>query len=274
MTSRAGATRAWTSELCTGAVRVADRGGAALSASGAGGSLSRGAGSRRLESRGLRSRAFTLIELLVVIMVIGILASIVMPVLGKAKLKAMKEWARKEITELGSALDLYHQDHGAYPPDTQDWGLVGGNDDNDLYDEYTIRRYLGMDVVDRKGKVYTAYYGMDSKRLGSIQYDARSRPIGKFLDPFLQPYEVDAMHMIPPDLASADPAARSWRQSGWPYRAIAMPGEPTHQELRRMVLMYKLISRGPDQLTVDFPCEPDPSAANLGDARDDIRPWE
>jgi hypothetical protein len=41
-----------------------------------------------------------------------------------------------------------------------------------------------------------------------------------------------------------------------------------------MVLDYKFVSYGPDTLSVDFPFDPDPSAANAGRAKDDIRSWD
>jgi len=65
---------------------------------------------------------FTLIELLVVIIVIGLLASIVGPrILGRVS-EAKSATARTQIELLGTALDNYKLDNGAYP--TTEQGLA------------------------------------------------------------------------------------------------------------------------------------------------------
>lgn len=65
---------------------------------------------------------FTLIELLVVILVIGLLASIVGPrILGRVS-EAKSATARTQIELLGTALDSYQLDNGAYP--TTEQGLA------------------------------------------------------------------------------------------------------------------------------------------------------
>ncbi|MHC5059062.1 MAG: hypothetical protein ACYTKD_30775, partial [Planctomycetota bacterium] len=67
--------------------------------------------------------------------------------------------------------------------------------------------------------------------------------------------------------------ASRYRQCGWPYR-LQTQDNPTLQERQEMVLDYKFVSYGPDTLSVDFPFDPDPSAANAGRAKDDIRSWD
>lgn len=60
-------------------------------------------------------RAFSLIELLVVITILGLLISILLPSLSKAKLVARAADTRSRIQNLSAACQLYKQDTGYYP---------------------------------------------------------------------------------------------------------------------------------------------------------------
>ena len=61
--------------------------------------------------------AFTLIEMLVVIGIIGILATIIVAfILPKAQQSALNT-VNAELHQLETAIDTYHADFGAYPPD-------------------------------------------------------------------------------------------------------------------------------------------------------------
>ena len=62
-----------------------------------------------------RRAGFTLVELLVVMVILGLLASLVLPnVFGQAE-KARVKTARVQITTLGTALDAFALDVGRYP---------------------------------------------------------------------------------------------------------------------------------------------------------------
>jgi prepilin-type N-terminal cleavage/methylation domain-containing protein/prepilin-type processing-associated H-X9-DG protein len=61
--------------------------------------------------------AFTLIELLVVIAVIGILASLLLPTLNRAKLAADNTVCRNNLRQYALALQMYVDDFQYYPPE-------------------------------------------------------------------------------------------------------------------------------------------------------------
>lgn len=208
---------------------------------------------------------------MVVILIIGVLASIISPVLFKARETAKKKWALKELIELGAVISVYHLDQSAYPPDSGDWGAVEGNTDNDGFDEFSIHRYLGRQVVNWRGEEYQAYMSMNWERV--IDHDPDGA--GKFLDPFGEPYQLDAMHMIPPD---PNNPASGYKQNGWPYR-LAMKNDPSNAERLKMVLDFKFVSYGPDTQSVDYPFDMgelmNPRVTlRTGTAKDDICSWE
>jgi general secretion pathway protein G len=66
-------------------------------------------------------KAFTLIELMLVVIIIGVLASLVVPRLAGRAEKARRVAAKADVAaNIPSALDLYEMDMGEYPPRLED----------------------------------------------------------------------------------------------------------------------------------------------------------
>jgi len=77
-----------------------------------------------------RNRAFTLIELLTVIAIIGILAAIIIPVVGKVRQSANKSACASNLRQIGTALTGYSADNRdalpGYDAITDDWSTSYG----------------------------------------------------------------------------------------------------------------------------------------------------
>lgn len=66
-----------------------------------------------------RVRGFTLIEIMVVIVILGILASLIMPKIMSRPEEARIVKAKQDIKAVESALELYRLDNGFYPSTDQ-----------------------------------------------------------------------------------------------------------------------------------------------------------
>ena len=62
-----------------------------------------------------KNKAFTLIELLVVIAIIGIISSVVLASISRARTRAQDAAKNEEARQIITALELYYQANGGYP---------------------------------------------------------------------------------------------------------------------------------------------------------------
>ena len=81
------------------------------------------------------AKNFTLIEMLIVVAIIGILASILLPSLAKAKKKAIIVVCTSQIRQLALGQNVYCNDFNGFFPDTEgpgyskhNWGWAGNTD--------------------------------------------------------------------------------------------------------------------------------------------------
>jgi len=73
-----------------------------------------------------RRNGFTLVELLVVIAIIAILASLLLPALGRAKEKGKAARCSSNLHQHGLAFAMYTEDNEEYYPAYSQWGTLGG----------------------------------------------------------------------------------------------------------------------------------------------------
>jgi prepilin-type N-terminal cleavage/methylation domain-containing protein/prepilin-type processing-associated H-X9-DG protein len=66
---------------------------------------------------------FTLVELLVVIGIMGVLAAILLPVLGGAREQGRRTHCLANLTQIGKALAIYNNEFQEYMPSHADWGV-------------------------------------------------------------------------------------------------------------------------------------------------------
>jgi len=90
------------------------------------------------------ARAFTLVELLVVIAILGILAALLLPALSRSKAEGYQAQCVSNLKQLGTAIQLYADDHDDRLPGPLWQGLYATYYDDTTRMPYYIAPYLGL----------------------------------------------------------------------------------------------------------------------------------
>lgn len=97
-------------------------------------------------------KAFTLLELMVVIVILGLLATIIMPKILNRPEQARRTKAKVEIRQLESALALFKTDTGRFPTTSEGLAVLANNPGN--IKNYNSDGYLDKAPLDPWGKPY------------------------------------------------------------------------------------------------------------------------
>lgn len=146
----------------------------------------RGSGMKREESR----RGMTLIEILVVITIIGILASIMVPVAGKAKKTAQKRRAQAEMQGIKVAVLQFQADHRYMPWPPERRGAMDVQVGADMWAVDEATQVPVMELLTGNNPLKKIYLQIPEKsRRLKAQPDEDPLPM-RFVDPWGQHYVI------------------------------------------------------------------------------------
>lgn len=164
-----------------------------------------------------RRTAFSLIELLVVIAIVGILASLLLPALGRAKEKAKLVECRQQLRQLGIAAQVYAGDHAdrlpRIAPEFETPGAGLPQPTNQIY------RVLGPYVDDVAGVFHCPKDPRQKKWPGYSSYEWNSALNGRFL------HRIEERQGSPPVLISDRASWHEGNAAGPGQNAVFSDGQ-------------------------------------------------
>ena len=122
------------------------------------------------------NKGFTLLELMIVVVILGLLATLIVPKVVSYPDKVKKQKAAIEIRNILNALDMFHTDTGRYPSNVEGLAILVTNPGNienynpDGYIEKTTDPWGNPYVYiypGKNGKIDLESYGKDGQDGGS-----------------------------------------------------------------------------------------------------------
>ncbi len=211
-----------------------------------------------------------LISALVVITLLGILASMLLPALGKAKQKAQRVSAMNNLKQIGVAVQVYASENSnRFPAQIEQAKAYYGNSDRVLHDPETGEQftYVGAGKNPGNPNAVIAYSPVDQNGRnvllgdGSVQYMNSSH--------FAEAMEKDAQFglMETPAIALNDQAAERLKRTPNAMPALSAAEAPPPQEVVSGGVVNKAVVD--TAVTAPAPAAP-PSAAGIRSIRIEI----
>jgi prepilin-type N-terminal cleavage/methylation domain-containing protein len=125
-----------------------------------------------MQKNNFKKLGFTLVELLVVIAIIGLLASIVLVSLNRARAKARDAKRLSDINQMITAIELYYSDNNAYPSCTGNTVCTTTGYLADLATLQVVPTYITVmpkDPINVDGQ-YGYYYAQGYRQNGPTSY--------------------------------------------------------------------------------------------------------
>lgn len=160
-----------------------------------------------LKSLYIGKRAFTLVELLVVITIIGMLASIVLASVSKARVNARDTQRTAQVKQIQKALELYYLVNGAYPLSYHQVTLPAGCATYDIYSTNPCQWNAFQGVL----APYISSLPLDPINNASYYYHYFSGYYGPLGQWYYMTYQVED----PNNSAEATDGAYSWGCAGY-----------------------------------------------------------
>lgn len=131
-----------------------------------------------------KQQGFTLIELMVVIAIIAILASITIPVIGRAMESARRANARTDLQSIETAVRAYYNEYGRFPHDSGGPDRVYEDDNYELLNALRARDSSSGNPNHEANPRRIIFLEVPERSLSSTGDDAR------YIDPWGTPYRI------------------------------------------------------------------------------------
>lgn len=158
--------------------------------------------------------AFTLVELLVVVAVIGVLVSLLLPAVQRARESARRSQCANHLRQLGIAAQLHHNDRGVFPAS---WV----NGDEGISWGISLSRYVEEHAVADAWEADLNWWDGNNRELVAkpiTVYRCPSSPapqVYEYVDPSRPRWYASSDYKGCDGALASDPAVSHWGLSGW-----------------------------------------------------------